>query len=151
HGFFVLDIVAVNPVTWSLSYEVAFYLAVPLLALAWGARAPAGRERLATWLLAGVFVAVIVAAAASRFGTMIYSAYFALVVPGLWLGLMDSEARERAAQRLPAPLALGAWIAFALSYKLGVFSNRDPAYYVLSAIACGLLVLKTCDAASFPG
>ena len=50
-GFFVLGIAPLNPVTWSLSYEVAFYLAVPLLALAWGARAPAGREREAAWIV----------------------------------------------------------------------------------------------------
>src|SRR6185503_3721460 len=51
-GFFALGIAPINPVTWSLTYEVAFYLAVPLLALAWGASAPAGRQRAAAWILA---------------------------------------------------------------------------------------------------
>jgi peptidoglycan/LPS O-acetylase OafA/YrhL len=150
-GFFVLGIVPVNPVTWSLTYEVAFYLAVPLLALAWGARPPEGRERTGAWILAALFVAIIAAAAVAPFAKAIYFAYFALFIPGLWLGMLDAEARARAAQRLPTPLALGAWIAFALTYKLGFFSNKDAVYYVVSAIACGLLVLKTCDARSFPG
>jgi len=150
-GFFVLGIAPLNPVTWSLSYEVAFYLAVPLLALAWGARAPAGREREAAWILAAIFVGVIVAAAMAPFDKAIYFGYFALFVPGLWLGLLDAQARARAASRLPTPLAVGAWIAFALGYKLAFFTNQDPAYYVASAIACGLLVLKTCDGQSVPG
>jgi peptidoglycan/LPS O-acetylase OafA/YrhL len=149
-GFFVLGIAPVNPVTWSLSYEVAFYLAVPLLALAWGSRPPQARERESAWMLAGAFVAVIVASAAAPFDKAIYFAYFALFVPGLWLGMMDADARSRAAKRLPAVVAIGAWIAFTLAVKLGFVSNRQPAYYVLSAIACGLVVLKTCDAASFP-
>jgi peptidoglycan/LPS O-acetylase OafA/YrhL len=149
-GFFALGIAPINPVTWSLTYEVAFYLAVPLLALAWGASAPAGRQRAAAWILAALFASIIVAAAAAPFEGAIYFAYFALFVPGIWLGMMDAEARSRAAKRLPTPLALGAWIAFVLAYKLGFFTNKQAAYYALSAIACGLVVLKACDAGSWP-
>jgi len=151
HGFAVLDIAPVNPVTWSLSYEVAFYLAVPLLALAWGRRAPGTRPANAAWILAACFVAIVAVAAALPFKRAMYLAYFALFIPGLWLGMMDEESRVRAARNLPTGLALGAWIAFTLAFKLGVFSAADPLYYVASAAACGLLVLKTCDGASLPG
>ena len=151
HGFFVLGIPAINPVTWSLSFEAAFYLAVPLLALAWSRRGPASGEAIAAWMLAAAFVAILAAAATLPGQRAIYLAYFALFVPGLWLGMMDTESRARAAARLPTPLALGAWIAFALAFKLGLLANTRAAYYVASAIACGLLVLKTCDAGSLPG
>ena len=151
HGFTFLGIPAINPVTWSLSFEAAFYLAVPLLALAWRRRGPASGEAIAAWTLAGAFVAIVVTAAALPGERAIYLAYFALFVPGLWLGMMDAQSRARAASRLPTPLALGAWIAFALAFKLGFLANTQAAYYVASAIACGLLVLKTCDAGSLPG
>jgi peptidoglycan/LPS O-acetylase OafA/YrhL len=151
HGFLVLGIPAINPVTWSLSFEAAFYLAVPLLALAWSRRGPASSEGIAAWTLAAAFVAIVVAASALPGERAIFLAYFALFVPGLWLGMLDAESRARAASRLSTPLALGAWIAFALAVKLGFLANTNPAYYVASAIACGLLVLKTCDAGSLPG
>ena len=139
-GFFVLGVPALNPVTWSLSYEAAFYLAVPLLALAW--------TRIAAWMFPAAFVAIIALASALQGEKTIYFAYFALFVPGLWLGSLDTDARERLARRLPGAAAVGAWIAFALGFKLGLFSNRDPVYYVASGVACGLLVLKLCDGAS---
>jgi len=150
HGFHFLGFVPLNPVTWSLSYEAAFYLAVPLLALAWSRRGGAG-EREASWVLAAIFVSMIAGAAALPGERAIFLAYFALFVPGLWLGMMDAQARSRAAQRLPTPVALGAWIAFTLAFKLGFLGNKQAAYYVFSALACGLVVLKTCDAASLPG
>ncbi len=149
-GFFVLGVPAVNPVTWSLSYEAAFYLAVPLLALAWRGRNGAPAEAGMAWLLAAAFVAIVAAATALPGEKTIYFAYFALFVPGLWLGMMDAETRERAARRLPTGVAVGAWIAFTLSFKLGLFANTQPAYYVASAAACGLLVLKACDGARLP-
>jgi peptidoglycan/LPS O-acetylase OafA/YrhL len=62
--------------------------------------------------------------------------------------MLDAESREHAARRLPAWVALAAWIAFTLAFKLGVFGNAGPAYYVASAAACGLVVLKACDASS---
>lgn len=150
HGFPMLGLAPLNPVTWSLSYEVAFYLAVPLLALAWSRHGATGEGR-ASWVLAAIFVAVIAGAAAAPGEHVILLAYFALFVPGLWLGMMDAQARSRAAQRVSTPVAIGAWIAFTLAFKLGFLGNKQAAYYVFSAIACGLLVLKTCDAASLPG
>jgi exopolysaccharide production protein ExoZ len=139
-GFFVLGIPALNPPTWSLSYEAAFYLCVPLLALAAG--------RLPGWSFPVTFLGLIALFGALPGGKTLYFAYFALFVPGLWLGSMDAEARERYAKRLPAWMALGAWAAFALAFKLQLIANTSPAYYVASGIACGLLVLKLCDGSS---
>jgi peptidoglycan/LPS O-acetylase OafA/YrhL len=139
-GFFVLGVPALNPVTWSLSYEAAFYLGVPLLALA-GSRVPG-------WAFAAAFLGLIALCDALPGGKTIYFAYFALFVPGLWLGSLDTQARERYAKRLPAWMAVGAWAAFALAFKLELVANTSPSYYVASGIACGLLVLKLCDGAS---
>jgi hypothetical protein len=94
----VLGIAPLEPVTWSLSYEAAFYLAVPLLALAWGRRAPGTRAGNAAWILAASFVAIVALAAALPFKGAMYLAYFALFIPGLWLGTMDAESRVRAAR-----------------------------------------------------
>ena len=139
-GFFVLGIPALNPITWSLSYEAAFYLSVPLLALAW--------RRTGTWMFPVAFLGIVALAAALPGEKTIYFAYFALFVPGVWLGSLDAEARELLARRLPGGAAVGAWVVFALAFKFGLFSNRDPLYYVASGVACALLVLKLCDGAS---
>ena len=139
-GFFVLGVQALNPPTWSLSYEAAFYLAVPLLALAAG--------RIGGWMFPAAFLGLIALCDALPGGKTIYFAYFALFLPGLWMGSLEPEARERYAKRLPAWMAVGAWASFALAYKLELVANTSPAYYIGSGIASGLLVLKLCDGAS---
>ena len=144
-GFFALGIPALNPVSWSLSYEMAFYLLVPLLALAWracGGRAPPS----ARFALAIALIAIIVCAALVPVAKGIYFAYFALFIPGIASGLLDDAARERAARAVPLSLVAFAWIAFTLAVKLGFLSNLQPAYYCASGIAGGLVVLKACDA-----
>jgi peptidoglycan/LPS O-acetylase OafA/YrhL len=139
-GFFVLGVPALNPVTWSLSYEAAFYLAVPLLALAAG--------RVAGWIFPVAFLGLIALFDLLPGGKTIYFAYFALFIPGLWMGSLDPESRDRYAKRLPAWMALGAWAAFALAFKMGFITNTSGTYYIASGIAAGLLVLKLCDGAS---
>lgn len=141
-GFFVLGIPALNPVTWSLSYEAAFYLAVPLLALAWA--------RVSAWMFAVAFLGIVALAAALPGEKAIYFAYFALFAPGLWLGSLETESRERMARRIPAWAAIGAWIAFTLAFKLELLANSRPAYYLASGLAGGILVLKLCDGSSPP-
>jgi exopolysaccharide production protein ExoZ len=138
-GFFPLGIHAINPVTWSLSFEAAFYLALPALALAWGGRAPAPLALLAA------FIAVVALAAVVPVDKLIYLAYFALFIPGIAIGVIDDDARAEVARRIPAAVALGAWIAFGLASMTGVLPNTQPAYYFASALACGLIVLKACD------
>jgi exopolysaccharide production protein ExoZ len=143
-GFFTLGIAALNPVSWSLSYEMAFYLVVPLLALAWrgheGQAPPNARFTLAIAL-----IAIVVAAALVPIDKGIYFAYFALFIPGIALGLLDDAQRERAARAVPLAVVALAWLAFTLAVKLGLLSNLQPAYYCASGIACGLVVLKACD------
>ena len=146
-GFFPLGIHAINPVTWSLSYEAGFYLAVPVIALAWGAGRP-GRIAYRLAFLAALFVVIVAGCAMLAADRAIYLAYFALFIPGIAIGMLDDEARERAARRAPLALVLVAWAAFTLGVKTGVLPNTHPAYYAGSAIACGLLVLKACDAGS---
>jgi peptidoglycan/LPS O-acetylase OafA/YrhL len=145
-GFFVLGIVAVNPVSWSLSFEAAFYLFVPLLALAWSGRAPAARP--AAIGLAVAMAALVAIASAASAPKAIYLAYFALFVPGIALGILDDGAREQLAAAIPLSWAIAAWAAFALAVKLEALSNLQGAYYFASGAAGGLLVLKACDTAS---
>lgn len=147
-GFFVLGIPAVNAVTWSLSYEVAFYLAVPLLALAWSGAPQAAPTRTTSAALIAAFALIVALSAALPGAKTIYFAYFALFVPGLWLGLLEADARRALAERIPASLAVLAWASFELAVKLEGLSNRAPLYYVVSGMAGGLLVLKACDVKS---
>jgi peptidoglycan/LPS O-acetylase OafA/YrhL len=146
-GFFVLGIPAINPVTWSLSYEAAFYIAVPLIALAWSGRPQAACGRPAMWGLIAAFLAIVAGSAALPADKGIYFAYFALFLPGIALGALDADERRRLARRLPVVLVAGAWIAFAAAVKLEWLSNREPQYYIASGVACAALVLKACDEA----
>jgi peptidoglycan/LPS O-acetylase OafA/YrhL len=144
-GFFVLGVAAINPVTWSLSYEAAFYLGVPLLALAWSGRPGAAAGTASSAALLAAFIAIVAASALFPHDKAIYFAYFALFIPGMGLGVMDADARRALARRVPAGLAVAAWIAFVASVKLEWMSNRDLHYYVASGFAGALLVLKACD------
>jgi peptidoglycan/LPS O-acetylase OafA/YrhL len=149
-GFLVLGVPALNPVTWSLSYEAAFYVLVPLIALGWSRREGSPRIAHAAWLLAIAFLAIVTLAAVLPGAKTIFFAYFALFVPGLAIGFLDEPARTRVAQRVPVALVVAAWIAFTLALKLEIIANTRAAYFIASAAACGLLVLKCCDHASFP-
>jgi peptidoglycan/LPS O-acetylase OafA/YrhL len=146
-GLFPLGIHAINPVTWSLSYEAGFYLAVPAIAIAWGARRP-GDPGYRLAFLAMLFVAIVAACAMLAADRAIYLAYFALFIPGIAIGMLDEEGRERVAKRVPTLFVLAAWAVFTLCVKTGVLLNTQPAYYPASALACGLLVLKACDSGS---
>jgi exopolysaccharide production protein ExoZ len=144
-GFFELGIPAINPPSWSLTYEAAFYLAVPMLALAWRGRlAPFGTAFFAT--LAVAFVAIVAGAFALPGAWSRFLAYFALFLPGIAMGVLDAEARARLAQRLPLAVVVVAWTLFAASVKFEWLSNREAAYYALSAACGGMLVRKACDA-----
>jgi peptidoglycan/LPS O-acetylase OafA/YrhL len=143
-GFFVLGIAALNPVSWSLSFEAAFYLAIPLLVTALRRGAPPAR---ATWLTLGaIFLAILFAAGLAATPKAIYLAYFALFMPGIALGLLDDAARERLAAGLPLPAVVAVWASFALAVKLEGLANTGVAYYAASGVAGALLVLKACDA-----
>jgi exopolysaccharide production protein ExoZ len=144
-GFFVLGLAALNPVSWSLSFEAAFYLAVPLLVAAFRRGTPPTR---ATWFtLAAAFTLILLAAGVAATPKAIYMAYFALFVPGIALGLLDDATRDRLAARLPLSAVVAAWVAFTLAFKLEGLANTQVAYYAASGCAGALLVLKACDAA----
>lgn len=146
-GFFPLGIRAINPITWSLSYEAAFYLAVPAIAVAWGAM----RHRPVEYSYAGLailFAAITAVCAALTVDRGIYLAYFTLFIPGIALGLLGDAKRNEVARRLPVIWVVAAWVIFALAIKAGILRNTQPVYYAASAVACGLVVLKACDAGS---
>ena len=144
-GFFGLGIPAFNPPSWSLTYEAAFYLAVPLLALAWRGRTePFHATFFAMLVLA--FAAAILGAFALPGDKARYLAYFALFIPGIAMGVMEADARARMAKSVPLAIVIAAWALFAASVKFGWLSNREALYYAMSGACGGLLVLKACDA-----
>jgi exopolysaccharide production protein ExoZ len=138
-GFFTLGIPAINPVTWSLTFEMAFYLVVPFIAAAWAGQGM--RSFLAIALLVALALGALFSATQG-----IYFAYYALFIPGIALGVLDDAARERLAREVPLAIVLFAWIGFTLLVKLGFLSNSQPAYFVASGTAGALLALKACDA-----
>jgi exopolysaccharide production protein ExoZ len=144
HGLFVLGLVAANPVTWSLTYEMIFYLCVPMLAR--NARRRALHD--ARWIaaLATAYALLLAIAIAIPHAKAVYLAYFALFLPGVWLGALDPPERQRLAAATPLALVAFAWIAFTLAFKLELLSNRSLLYYPMSSIACTLAVLKATDA-----
>ena len=148
-GFFALGFAPLNPTSWSLTYEAVFYLLVPLFAVAAAGRTPTLAR--AAWLLALAFALLVAIPALIPAPKAIYFAYFALFVPGMALGLMDEGARARLARAVPLWLVLAAWITFTLGVKLLAFTNREALYYVASAAAGGLVVLKACDASGLVG
>lgn len=143
-GFFVLGLVAANPVTWSLSYEMAFYLAIPLFVRGARARRPACGP---AWFapLAAAYALVLLAAALAGGDKAIYFAYFALFVPGVALGALAPEERARLSARVPLAAVLAAWVGFTVAVKMEWLSNRDALYYPLSSITCTLAALKASD------
>lgn len=148
-GFFVLGFAALNPTSWSLTYEAVFYALVPLFAFTAAGTQPSLRKASAPLALA--FALLVAVPALLGVPKAIYFAYFALFVPGVALGLLDEAGRVRAARAVPLPLVLLAWVAFTLAVKLRAITNADAAYYVASGLAGGLMVLKACDASGALG
>lgn len=142
-GFFVFGLAAVNPVTWSLTYEAAFYLAVPLLARL--KEVPRVNEAWRVALAVGLVMPVIFALQFES-AQGIHFAYFSLFAPGVALGFLAAPERERIARETPLGLVAAIWVAFTLANKLEWLSNADPLYYPLSALACGLVLVKALDA-----
>lgn len=145
-GFSTLRIAAINPSTWSLSFEALFYLVVPVLA-ALSPRAPAP-SRTALLAAAGAFALIVGVFTTFTGGRGFYLAYFALFIPGVVLGLASDETRLRWARRVPSALAIAAWVGFEVAVKTGLVHYRDPLYYLASGLACGLILLKASDDAS---
>ena len=96
-------VVAFNIVTWSLFYEMTFYLAFPALALA--ARAGGARGGVSLWA-AGI--AVPVAAAVAGADPMVLC--WSLLFGGVALAVEESRLRALAA-RMPAAVVVGAYLA----------------------------------------
>ena len=142
-GFFTLGFPSINPTSWSLSYEAAFYAVVPLLPALAAGRVPPMRH--AAPFLVIAYLLLVAIPALLPMDKAIYFAYFALFVPGAALGFLDDSERARMAASIPTPIVVLAWVAFTLAVKLGFLSNMGAPYYAASGVAGGLVVLKACD------
>lgn len=144
-GWFPLALPPLNPVTWSLTFEMIFYLAVPL-----GAMAVARRGVPRAWpvLLAAAFAAIVVSLTSIDAKGVPQMAYFALFIPGIAIAGMAPFRRDRLAKAVPLGVAIAAWACLALGVKSGAIDNALPGYYLVSGLACGLVVLKLFDPAN---
>ena len=133
HGFLELGLVAINPVTWSMSYEVAFYLAIPLLAIGF---ARVRRDWLVHAALALALLALIlwIDTSLSRL-----HGYGLLFLVGIALARAPLHRIAHATPLLVA--AVLAWLAFALLSKFVLILNRDLVYYPLTLLGSGGLLL----------
>ncbi|MBP6079480.1 MAG: acyltransferase [Xanthomonadales bacterium] len=132
HGFLDLGLTAINPVTWSMSYEVAFYLAIPLLALGF---AVTRRDWVAHLVIATVLLVLVL-----WIGTPLarLHGYGLLFLVGIAVARVPLAALAR------HPLwiaAAAAWVAFVVSSKFVLLLNRDLAYYPLSMLGSGGLLI----------
>jgi peptidoglycan/LPS O-acetylase OafA/YrhL len=132
HGFLELGLPGINPVTWSMSYEVAFYLVVPLVAAAF---ARARHDLPVHAALAAAVLALILWR-----GTPLahIHGYAWLFLVGIAMARVPLEGlRGRTA---PA-LAILAWFGFVLAVKFMLVRNRELAYYLASMLGSGGLLL----------
>ncbi len=139
-GFFVFGLAAVNPVTWSLTYEAVFYLLVPLLPRL--REVPKVCESWRVALAVGLVMPLIFALEVES----PYFGYFSLFAPGVALGFLAAPERERIARETPLAVVAAIWVAFTLANKLEWLSNANLFYYPFSALACGLALAKALDA-----
>lgn len=133
HGFLELGIQGINPVTWSMSYEVTFYLAVPLLAIGFAA---ARRD----WLVHVTFAATLLAL------ILLIGNPLTRLHGYAWLFLVGIALARAPLQRLRGPLFLWlaalSWLSFVLLVKFVLVRNRELAYYPASLLGSGgMLVL----------
>lgn len=132
HGFLELGVPGINPVTWSMSYEVAFYLSVPLLAVAFAA---SRRDAFVHLAVASALLGLIL-----WIGTPLahLHGYAWLFLVGIALGRAPL-ARMRGALLLI--LSALAWLGFALAVKFMLVRNREFAYYAFALPGSGGLLL----------
>jgi len=134
HGFLDLGISAINPVTWSMSYEVAFYLSIPLIA--WGFTAT-HRDR---W--AHVVIAVFLLALILSIGTPLsrLNGYGLLFLVGIAVARAPPQILDRRPLWIAAALA---WLGFVVASKFVLVLNRELAYYPASMLGSGGLLILT--------
>ncbi len=133
HGFLDLGLTAINPVTWSMSYEVAFYLAIPLLAVGFTATR---RDWLAHLVIAAALVMLVL-----WIGTPLarLHGYGLLFLVGIAVARVPLEALARRSLWITAAVT---WLTFVACSKFALLLNRDLTYYPLSMLGSGgLLVL----------
>jgi len=132
HGFLELGLQGINPVTWSMSYEVAFYLAVPLIAMLF---ATARRD-----LPVHVAIAFALLALILWRGTPLahLHGYAGLFLVGIAIARAPVERWRGPGVTIAAALA---WLGFVLAVKFMLVRNREFAYYPASLLGSGGLLL----------
>jgi exopolysaccharide production protein ExoZ len=132
HGFLELGLPGINPVTWSMSYEVAFYAAVPLIAAAFT------RSR--------SDLAVHAAIAAALLALILWRGTPLAHLHGYaWLFLVGIAMARAPLERLRGgallTLATLGWLGFVLAVKFMLVRNRELGYYLASLLGSGGLLL----------
>jgi exopolysaccharide production protein ExoZ len=132
HGFLELGWPGINPVTWSMSYEVAFYLAVPLIAMLF---ATARRDLPVHVVIAAALLALILWR-----GTPLahLHGYAGLFLVGIAIARAPIERLHGPGVTIAAALA---WLGFVLAVKFMLVRNREFAYYPASLLGSGGLLL----------
>lgn len=126
-------VVPFNIVTWSLFYEMTFYLAFPALALAAGAAGP--RAGMALWM---VPLAATLAAVAAGADALVLC--WALLFAGVALAVHEAPLRAFAA-RLPSAAVLGAYLAVTTAALLEAL---PPAVAIVAFGAATTILLAKC-------
>ena len=132
HGFLELGLPGINPVTWSMSYEVAFYAAVPLIAAAFA--------RVRHDLAVHAAIAAALLALILWRGTPLahLHGYAWLFLVGI---AMARAPLERLRGHVLLTLAALNWLGFVLAVKFMLVRNRELAYYLASLLGSGGLLL----------
>lgn len=127
-GFFQLGIPSIHPGTWSMSYEVAFYLAVPAIAVAFA------RARFDLVVHAALAAALIVLMAVGDPQNARLHGHGLLFL----VGIAVARAPQAWWQRT-APMVVGAlcWLVFAVLARRVDIDNRQWLYYPASMIGSG--------------
>ena len=134
NGIFELQVPAYNPVTWSLTFEMLFYLLCPLVLLfaRWGSL-----RSLARFLLFAFPVAIALMFLPGAYARAL------MFLPGCLLAMCSDEQLTDLARRIPEPLVIGVYLAattiFALCPEL-----RWGRWTFLFAPVGMVLVLKAC-------
>jgi len=128
-----LGVVPFNIVTWSLFYEMTFYLAFPALALFAGAAGP--RAGVALWSVP--LAATLIAVAAGADGLVLC---WALLFAGVALAVHEAPVRAFAA-RLPSAAVLGAYLAVT---SAALLEALPPAMAIVAFGAATTLLLAKC-------
>jgi exopolysaccharide production protein ExoZ len=127
----ILNVTPYSTVTWSLFYELLFYLSFPIIFFI-----PQARGNRGVWIAMAYGLLLVTILQIVLGGMFIrFSMFFA----GILLAFFNEQQLKQVARRLPLPLVLGAYMASTLFFaaELG-YSRFTPVFWITSL----LLVIK---------